>query len=36
VNVPPPTSSGLSCFARFGREIRDGAAQAEQIELIGS
>ena len=36
VNVPPDTSSGLSCLlARAGGEIGDRAAQAEQILLVG-
>ena len=36
VNVPPETSSGLSCLLRARvREVGDGAAQAEQVLLVG-
>ena len=36
VNVPPCTSSGLSCLAaRAVGEVGDRAAQAEQVLLVG-
>ena len=35
VNVPPETSSGLSCLrARAVREVGDRAAQPEQVLLV--